>query len=474
MLKKLLLVCAFSATVFSINAQDNLAFSASNFGGVQSFQLNPALAVSGRSKVDIQLFNFELGLANNFLGIRSNLYKDAFKFNFNAAFDSAYLYDTYDPNVTKEVNLVNYIKVGLPGFSMKVGDKFSVGLFGNIRSFTNINKMDSRFAKQLFEEINYTQLYNQKLQDNSFEVSIFNWAEVGVNFGMKLMETTKHKLFVGANIKYLQGINSAYINSNKFNYKTVDDTTMVVYDTEFKYGHSKAFNEYTDKTTIAIMGQSIRDFFRDGSNFSADLGAVYELNLDKDISLLPKSKNSGPGSYSLRFAASIVDIGKVKFENGQYSRSFSLTDSVVLDLTNFNFNNLPNLDSTLESTFAHSTAGSHYYMRLPTALNLNVDYNLGWNIYVNAGAYLPFNTNEDLMGARNIRRFSITPRFETKFFELAIPFTTNNYDKSTLGIALRAYCFSIGSNDIGTLLFNKTQKTFSAYFGLRIPLKSVD
>ena len=67
--------------------------------------------------------------------------------------------------------------------------------------------------------------------------------------------------------------------------------------------------------------------------------------------------------------------------------------------------------------------------------------------------------------------FSITPRWEGKWFEVAMPFVLfDNYNAFAFGIAGRIGPLFLGTDNLGSFLNINKPRSTDIYFGLSVPI----
>jgi hypothetical protein len=110
-------------------------------------------------------------------------------------------------------------------------------------------------------------------------------------------------------------------------------------------------------------------------------------------------------------------------------------------------------------------------IRLPTFASVQFDYNV-WasRFYVNATIIQGLPVPKRRFGLRHANSLSVTPRFETYFFEFAMPFSLYEYRYPQLGAALRLGPITLGSDKL--LSWIKSDNLYGAdiYFHLKIPI----
>ncbi|MGL4596876.1 MAG: hypothetical protein ACRCYO_05075, partial [Bacteroidia bacterium] len=130
------------------------------------------------------------------------------------------------------------------------------------------------------------------------------------------------------------------------------------------------------------------------------------------------------------------------------------------------------LFNTFEVRHIGSNEGDPFWMRLPLALNVNYDYMIRNNIYVNATAFTALylrGTNGKKV--HELTRLSITPRWETRWFGAWMPVSFSRLGNLTLGSGIRLGPLAIGTTNILPLLFRNAKfYTADMYFVLKVPL----
>lgn len=122
---------------------------------------------------------------------------------------------------------------------------------------------------------------------------------------------------------------------------------------------------------------------------------------------------------------------------------------------------------------------SSYRVSLPTTLQLDVDYRVKNNIYVNAGAHCGLTNSSNVGNGRYYSSFTLTPRFETGSFGLYLPLGYNALTSFTGGLSLRFGNLMIRSGSILSALSGSKQADFfiGVHFGSKqknkVPKKSV-
>jgi hypothetical protein len=105
-------------------------------------------------------------------------------------------------------------------------------------------------------------------------------------------------------------------------------------------------------------------------------------------------------------------------------------------------------------------------VKLPTVFNFYADFQIIPTVSVTAFVQQKLNNNSgnDQINAQN--SVSITPRFNTKWFEIFTPLGFQEVAGTIAGVGFRVGGFFLGSNSIITALTSDSKQA-DAYFGLK-------
>lgn len=486
-MKKLLLAfLTLCALPFISSAQDMHPYANSNYGGISSAKLNPAMLADSRYKVDILLTGFNFGLGNNYVGfsktamahpdysffgaIKADMDNDSTTIgfpNFNdSLFQDKYISTRRDGQI-KSMYFKNRIE--LPSALITINQKNALGLYGAIRTYINVDGIEENLANQIYADFGDSAQYFASLSNKHFSVQYMSWQESGVTWAFTVKEEGEHFLKVGVTPKLLFGLGSAYMYVDNLEYMTTSDSTLTFFKSDVEYSHSSNF-EFPE-------GGGFKYKISSKVGFGLDLGAVYEwrpdyqkykYDMDGETNLWMRSKNK----YKLRVGFSITDIGTIKFQRGQYSNNF-VADVNNWNIRDLNFDSIPvrAFDDTLRNRFLSRQTDEFYKMNLPTAFSFQVDYNIWKDFYINFTPFVAVQWNKNPNKVHEISNFSLTPRWDHKWFGVMVPFSYNQYHNFNIGGCARIGPLIIGSDNLATFL-SKKKTVYGAdfYFMAKIPI----
>lgn len=477
-MKKSLLVLGMLFS-YIINSQDFTGFNQSNYAGVTGVYLQPASIVDSRMKFDMNLVGVNLGFYNNYVGLR----REALKREKNAegktvmpAFDDSLFADKYlvekINNRNKSVYLTN--RIAGPSFMIPINHKNAIAITSSLRSYVNVDGVSPNLAKLAYEEFKYPSLWVTNLNNKYLSVQEMTWAEYGLTYAHVFKDDNEHYFKGGATVKLLQGIQSSYMFVKDLNYNFQTDTTLSIFQSEVNYGHSSNLNFTDIKIGGDQTGTKVFDYSQSYPGVGFDFGVVYEwrpsymkykYDMDGEKNLWRNDKNK----YKLKVGFSVTDIGSIKFKKGPTSGNFK-ADVGFWNLKPIDPQTVGEFDDTLKGRFNGLSGPSSYKMNLPTAMSLQIDYQIWKDVYVNFTPYFAFQFKKNDTKVHDFSSLTLTPRWDHKWFGVFIPVQYNFLDGFRAGAAVRLGPIIVGSSNLAPLVGQKTMYGADVYAMLKIPI----
>ncbi|MBI3501528.1 MAG: OmpA family protein [Bacteroidetes bacterium] len=462
-IRLLFLFSIFHFSNFISHSQDFIGYSNSNYAGVSGIDLNPASIADSRYKFDMALAGFSFNVSNNYIGLR----KEAIK-NKSTAFN--------DPNFQKDylVERINsdrksafiHQQLILPSFMLTLSPKHAIGVSIRERTYVNIDGFEPELASQLYHSLEDSSLWQHHLTNKQVSIQAMTWLEYGATYARVLRDEGNKFLKAGVRIKFLQGFWASYVFINNFDYNFGSDSTLSVYNTSVNYGHSNSFS--LEKNMLKYQ-------FASKPSFGFDLGAVYEWRPDREKYFYDMDGETHldaryANKYKLRAGLSVLDIGNIRFEKATLGDFYA-------DINDWQINHLKmdtskgpmaNVDSIIKSKFQQTEGLGTFKMNLPTAISTQVDYNIWKNYYANFTAYYAFQFTKNKNKVHELTTFSITPRWDWKWFGVFIPVSYNTYRNLNLGLDLRLGPLIIGTHNLAPLIGNQNIYGAEVHFILKL------
>ncbi|MBI4930907.1 MAG: OmpA family protein [Bacteroidetes bacterium] len=446
-------------------SQDFLGYSNSNYAGVSGIDLNPATIADSRYKFDMTLVGFSFNIANNYIGLNKDGRKYLLSGDSSEFKKEKYLTERINSD-RKSVFLGQQLV--LPSFMITLSPKHAIALNVRERTFLNIDGIDQPLAHQLYEALGDSLNYKQRFQNERVSIDMMTWIEYGATYARVLKDDGDKFIKAGARVKFLQGLWASYVYINNFDYNFESDSTLSVYNTGVNYGHSNSFS---------LADNMVKYQFGSKPSFGFDLGAVYEWRPDREKFRYDMDGKTGldmryANKYKLRAGFSILDIGSIKFEKSTIGDFTADVQNWWIDTLKMDTSKAPmvNIDSILKSRFQQTEAIADFKMNLPTALSAQVDYNIWKNVYANFTAYYAFKFSKNKDKVHEITAFSITPRWDWKWFGVFMPLSFNAYRNLHLGLSARLGPLIIGTNNLAPFLGNRDIFSADFHFLLKIPI----
>jgi len=473
-----ILILVLSSSVDNLFAQNNLGHNTDNYSGVYSLSYNPAEIVDSRYKFHMNIISFGTTVSNNYIGIkRSALFSDRdFAFN-DPNFTDNYLVERLNGN-NKKVYASGDIMAPL-SFMLNVGKKHShaIGFNARVRYQVNANGIDENLARMSFNEILISDLYNVGIQNKNFSIQSNVWAEYGFSYGRDIINTGKHYVAAAGTFKLTQGIADAYFYSDNLDVTFPNDSMVSVSNTDINFG-------YSSLGAANFNNLDPNDFLDGNFGVGFDLGAVWEFRpntdqykyeLDGDPDFIDPRKEQ----YKLKIGFSLMDIGYTSYKrsNGVYGDYYADRQNIDIDETfgaafdDFENSGLTGFQDTLSNIFIASQADKdNYKVALPMKINAYADYNIWKGFYANIAASIAPGFVRNPEKTNSISEFSITPRFEHKWFSFYLPVSVNSHGNPHLGTGMRVGPLTLGTNDILPLVGKSTIYDANIYMNLSIPI----
>jgi hypothetical protein len=456
-MKKLLTLLLFVFSALYADAQEMLGISNSNYAGITGAALNPSLMVHSRMKWDLNLIGADIFVQNNYVYI-PRIYSTQQNTSDTISDTYEFLKDYYTPNPLKNVYMSVALK--LPSLMFRIR-RHTLAIHTGYRTALSVRDLDYRTAKFAYEEthLNFTPLHNTFINASGFKIAGMAWAEIGLSYGYPVIRREKWLLDAAFTVKRAFANAGVYINSNRFIYQITPnangtDEDMIVRGIDMEYGHSLQNS----------------DALFTGGGFGFDFGFTF-IKRRNPGGFVKYSQRGRVDKYDYKIGASVMDFGSINFsENArrsvlvnpfggtwQYVNTVSLKDLEVFD----------NEASTqIYGNALASFAGSDFTVGLPTAASVQMDFNINDKMYLNT----TFIQSTPLMTPSIIRpsQASVALRYETKYFEVGVPYSLYEYKDHRIGVGFRFGPFIVGTDKLGSFLGLNDFTGMDFYFAIKV------
>lgn len=464
-------------------SQDYLSYGSSNFGGINQVIANPAEAVGGRLKFDLLLGGADATFNNSWFGVKRKALK---------AGDTTWKNTT--PNVADNIyknfhfisskksrSLLLENRILLPSFLIQIDHKNAIAFTWSVRQFLNMDGMSPQLSNLFERELNFDVTQDNPISNKNFRFVQMSWAEYGITYARELSNKQAHYVKGGFTTKILQGLESTYliVKDLDFLFSTkVDPTSYFNTNAAFATSANLSANSYDANKPLASYYHYVTK-----PALGMDLGVVYEWRPDyMDYKVKVDDKHfqlrKDVNKYKLKFGASIVDIGRIKFQ--KVGDSYDL--NVALNKDNFgpytDVNSPKSFDSLVQANFSKPNVSKDFKILMPLAINTQIDFAINRFFYLNFSTHLTNLFKNNLYNVHNYSAFCFAPRFESYWFDLSLPLTYNTlsarrYKEIMPGLNIKIGPVSFGTSDL-TPAFKGTDirgLNFYALIKLSIPYK---
>nr|WP_319397406.1 DUF5723 family protein [uncultured Carboxylicivirga sp.] len=444
-MKKLLVT--FIALLFAIYSYAQLfdGVHSSRYFPLQNIYTQPSDLVFSDYKWNINLFSPQISLVNNMVFNESDFIKTLGRVGFN---DLKYFF------ASEQTLLLARGRILLPSVSYKINPKHSVAFSTNLR-VDGIYRSSNDEITNLFKGYDDPDLL-EDMADEYFKSVVNQWMEYSFSWSGIIWHQGAHTISGGANIKYLVGGGSGYVDLDGI--KVMYGKEKIDYfKVDVSYAINKNLRETIDDGKIDLFGDN-------GLGF--DMGFTYRYKPEGSVNI--------PYKYKLGFL--VGDWGYVKHKDDVRRSTFRVA---IDDVPYSRFSGVESIealvDSLQKSVSIEEINSKAYTMKLPTNFVLSGDYCFHPNWYVNGLlSYQPgFYHNLLSVVNRNIWKVNITPRFENKTWGAYLPITYSSI-ASKVGLSLRWKYLFMGSSTFVSNLIKEEKGRGEFYFGFNIPIGKLD
>jgi hypothetical protein len=459
----LLLLVVFSSMIYG---QEMPGMTMSNYQAYNSALINPSAPLHAKTYLDVNLFGLDLFIDNTSANIPGK------GFAWYDLLKSGYEMPKYGPYERPlEVNTSSplhraYVsqRLMLPGF-VYIDRTISYGLFLSHRTVVSARRVPYEMVNFGYYDLSYTPQQSMLYHDYDIRIAGLSWSEVGFNFA----KTVKYKRFsivnAGITLKRLYGAAAAFATVDDIKYIVYNDSTIDIKNIRGKLAFSGPL-DYQSNEYDSDAGPFT------GSGFSIDLGVTF-IKTKKEVSRI----YSGPACawqfipYDYRLGLSLLDIGYIRFNENAQVHTFENSGHYWEEFNKFQPDNISDalreVSQRLYGDAEKSLTDSSFTALLPSAFSAQFDYHLKNNYYINTLLVQDLPIPGSYRAPRE-SYLSVTPRYETRAFEANLPFIFYDWRRPRVGLSLRFYSFTIGTDKLGTWLGMGDVYGMDIYLSLRL------
>lgn len=406
-------------------AQEGIGVLTDNYLPVNQIKINPSSMVDQRPWISINGIGVHGYLRNNFAHAEN--YRLQLKNEPNLVFDP--------PNRLGKA----FVVAEVLGPSATIGIKNNAfGFHTAFRSYVSMNRIPAILGQIIADE------GIENIDDGSYDMrnarlKAMSWVEVGVSYGRSVYQRNNVMIDGGITVKRLIGIQQSSLTIRSAAVEVVDGSG-VLRDLDGRYSFSEPS-------------------FGAGKGWGINIGGVYKKMKDYTDHYVPHSRSHGCKwlGYKYKIGVSLVDLGYLNFKSE--ARTASLPDTASVD-------DLEDYDEDVLGTEKNKFTAS-----LPTALSVQLDYNIRDNFYANAIIVQRLSIRNGF-GVERSNLLTVSPRYESSLFSVSLPLSLANYEVPQVGLYFRIGPIAIGTDHITPLVIKHDVKAASIYFYLNFPLQN--
>lgn len=452
-------------------SQEMLGVTLGNYAGINGTQLNPSAMNSSKQYLDIQLIGLDVFIQNNYL------YQDKQDYSFWNFFKPGYQFPAHQEDYgTEERIFYTYqngrnktaymnLRINGPG-AMLIWNRHAFALTTAIREDMSIRNVPQNIANFMYLGLNYVPQHNINYSINqNFGAATAAWGEIGLSYSYLAYQKRYDRIAVGVSVKRLFGLAGGYLSVNQMDYVVPDDSTMIVNNLDATYGLSIPVDYYTNDF---IAGNYVR-----GGGFGFDFGMTYTRTLRSAYTqYIRRPCEARYEDYLYRIGLAVLDVGRIRFRENAASYAIDNRSSYWFDVNDMEFQSVGQFLDTVSYQFygdyTSAYRGNEVKVWLPSAISMQFDYHYLGPWYFNASFIYGFRLSESSI--KRPAQLSITPRYELGWFEASLPVTLYDWYLPRIGLALRFYGLTVGTEKLGQFFGISNFTGMDLYFNLKIPL----
>jgi len=451
------------------SAQEMLGVSFSLYSGISTAAINPALLTGTRVYMDVNIFGGNVSLANNMLYFEPtnrtiskaiNLDTNFFK---SGTYEYGRSYTCYDNQ--DEKYLTSSVKLTGPSMMLQAG-RHAFGFTTNIRSFNSGNQIPYHMVHAFYHGTKHEPLHNKNFIEDKYSFVSMTWSELGLSYAYNLYDLFSNRVTIGFTAKALFGYEGGYMIMHNTNYTILDSKTVDFKSVDAEIGFAIPMsyeNEYATDFGPLVKGYGAG--FDVGIAFTK-MKSSYTLKGEDRLCARPYN------DFVYKIGLSLLDVGSITFTKDTELHKFDNVSAYWEQIDTVRFRGIHDALETYSKGFAGdpnaSYSGDRIKVFLPATVSLQFDYHLKRYLFVSALWMHPVKFNDRTPWRPS--QVAVVPRYENRYLGVSIPVSLFNYSEPRIGLAVRVYSFTIGTDRIGSLLgissFNGMDFYFSFHFNI--------
>jgi len=450
-----------------VNAQEMSGLVHSNHAGTNVLFFNPAGMHHQKEWLSVNIFTADVFFSNNYAYIPK---EDFSFFNMDVPMHQTgygvserpfYIYD-------KGINTRADVHLKLQGPSvMYIYNQHAFAISSGARFMTSFKNLTPDLGRLLYHGFDYNPQHNHDYQVNDFRGTAISWGEMAFSYAYQINNKSFSNLSLGISIRNLYGVGGGYVYTNNTVYNLHNDTTLEFKPLNTEVGFSMPLDYNTNEL--------IPEFKAYGKGWGFDVGVEYKALLKRQGKYVDElACRQKYVDYKYRWGISITDIGYITLSNNAQYHQYANINYLWEKTDTSHYENINQIIHNISYRFYNdphaSLKATTFKLWLPTSINASFDYNFENNFYANASIVF----SAPLMMSNYIKKpaiLSLTPRYERRNFEASLAASLYEWRYPRLGLSLRFYFFTIGSDYLTSLMNVHDFNGMDLYFSFKINLE---
>ncbi|MCX6243146.1 MAG: DUF5723 family protein [Bacteroidetes bacterium] len=439
--------------------QEMFGATLGNYSGVNGLGLNPTSMLNSKAYLDINILALDEFIQNNYMYMAKedyhfiNFFKPGYQLPEHPEEYGTKTRNFYTYHNNHRANAYIQQRVNGPGVMFVYGDH-AFALTTGARLIISAKGVPQEIANFAYLGLNYRPQHNINYKDaRTFRIGQLTWGEIGLSYAYNFHSRNYTRISAGITIRRLFGYAALFLKSEDADYVVLDDSTISVHNFKGVMGYALPL-DYDNNTFT-------NDNMIKGKGISGDVGITYtrlSSVYSKDFFTTPCSQIYD--DYWYRISVALIDLGAIRFKTHAEKYAIDNRGSYWDDCNEFDFISFHHfMDTTSYRFYGDKNASyraSSFYMWLPAALSVQFDYHYLKHWYINTSLIYGFD-----LGPASVARpaeLAIVPRYETRALEVSLPVSLYNWEKPRIGLAIRYYYLTMGTEKLGQF-FNMSNFT---------------
>ncbi len=447
--------------------QEMLGVVFSNYTGVSTAAINPALLTGTRVFMDVNIIGGNATFANDMIyfspdnnTIRKAINQDSTIFT-GGRFNWGRTFNYY--NNTNDKYFAATLKIIGPSMMLQAG-RHAFGFATSFRSFQTGKNIPYGIPITSYEGLSYPEFHGVEFDDIDFDFVSLTWSEIGFSYAYDFYDLYSNRFTFGITLKGLLGHEGGYINMRNSSYVIENEQDVNFKNIDADIGFALPYSYDTTYTTD--FDPPVKGY---GAGF--DFGLVFTklkstVVWEGEEKLCARPYND----YDFKIGISILDVGAITFTKDTELHKFDNVSKNWIDFDTIQFKGIHYAMQVYSKGFYNgdpdaSYEGDQIRVWLPATLSLQFEYHLKQRIYLSALWMHPLRFN-----SRTVWRpaqLAFIPRYENRYFGVSVPVSLFDYKDPRIGLAVRVYSLTIGTDRLGSLLGVSNFNGMDIYFSFR-------